>query len=764
MSRARHVKALRVVLVALFVAMSWRVFRFVVGAPVVERRGQFSIWITARDGRVLRELPGCEGTFGHEISLEAIGPRFVTAMVVAEDKRFHSHDGIDRAGIVRAAFQNIVARKRVSGGSTVTQQLVKLIDHNGDRSWWTKLVEAARAQNLESSYDKNAILSAYLNRLPFGRQIVGIDAAARTYFGVSPSELSWAQATFLAVVPRAPSRLDPIRHKERVIVRQRVLLKRLHASHQMDEPSLANALAEVVSPRIVPRPFEVPHLSEWLRVRGAVRGDTQTSIDRDLQHETELAVRAHLSTFPGRRAGSAAAIVIDNLRSEVLAWVGNRDVHDKHGHIDFVRAPRQPGSTLKPFVYSSALERGHSNLELLNDAPIRFRGTDGGFQPVNFDGEFQGPVLVNQALAASLNLPVLRLAAQLPKGTFLDQLRALGFQHLTRSEAHYGLSLVLGSAEVPLIELANAYATLARGGLIADLSVVGSHWGVPTRRALSAESAAEITEALVDPTARLELLHGPVDLGFSFALKTGTSSGFRDAWAVVYTHERTVAVWVGNADREAMDELTGAAAALPIATRVLQFAMQSVRKREPLVDGSLLQSGEVCGLSGKRPSRDCPHRVRVRFRKGQAKGKACDLHRRVRVEGRHYRCDARGDRVVAVMPTQGDAWQSWRASGTPWISESELTNCGSDSRAPWAQIVEPTDGSVVTRANPEAAYGFVLHAEVPSNTDRVEVFVDGRSAGILRAPFRRFVRAAPGDHELTLRGAANSHAVRFALR
>ncbi|MEM9453960.1 MAG: penicillin-binding protein 1C [Myxococcota bacterium] len=749
-----------------------------------------------RHGQLLRELPGELGRRGQPLSLAQIGPRLLTATRVSEDTRFYEHDGVDPAAIVRAMSQNLRHRRVVSGASTITQQLVKLLDTRGQpepRDVWVKLREAARARNLDDALSKDEILEAYVNRLPYGHGLVGPQAAAQGYFGVTARQLSWAQAAFLAVLPRAPSHLDPYRHADRVLVRQRALLRALHEAGEIDAAQLRRALAEPIEPRPLARPFLAPHLVQTLQSEGRLQSGstTTTTIDLSLQADVEGLVRTQMARMVDQGAGDAAVLVVDNATAQVLAYVGSADFHDPAiaGQVDMVRAPRQPGSTLKPFVYGLAFAAGHSPLELLPDVPTRFREGPGHvYAPRNYHGAFTGPVTAREALATSLNIPAVRLASQLPPGQLLQTLRRLGLGSLREPAEHYGLALSLGSGEVGLRELAEAYVTLAHGGEHRPLQMVMGADAPTTTPVIEPAVAAMVTEALSDPLARRRLLppgHRPFDIGFAVALKTGTSSGYRDAWTVGYTHERTVAVWLGNADASPMHEVTGAGGAGPLFADVMRRAMRDVPTRAPLWDPALLEPVEVCPLSGQRPGPACEHTVTRPLAASHVPQEPCTLHVHARPEpsaARPYTCDPHGEQTIAVLPAPFTAWLDERPVGapgedpwgTPWLAAERTPGCAPAAGPTVLAIVEPTDGAVFWSGHDHDVVE--LRAELQGNAadpasvaPRVEFVVDGDVVATSDWPYHALVELVPGDHEVHVRprGRAyslDSRGARFSVR
>ena len=787
---------------ALVLGSSWVVYREAAGEPSAELGDDWfeGRLVLDRQGRTLRDLPSAEGAHGHALALDEIGDRLVLCTLVSEDRRFYDHSGVDLGAIVRALGQNAREVRLVSGGSTITQQLVKLLDGRGEpgpRTVGVKLRESARAQNLETVLDKRTILEAYLNRLGYGHGLTGPAAAAQGYFGVAPRELSWAQAAFLAVLPRAPSFLDPYRHPERIELRQRALLEALHEQGVLDDADLARARAEQVAVRALTgaEAWYAPHLVETLRAEGRLgpRGSavTRTTIDLDLERDLQGLVRSHVDTLAPLGADNAAVIVIDNASGEVLGYVGNADFGDEahSGQLDMARAPRQPGSTLKPFVYAAAFARGHQAAEMLADVPTRFGQSSGAYAPGNFDGVFRGPVSAREALAGSLNVPAVRLSSELPAGALLAELRSLGLRSLDHDADYYGLSLTLGSGEVGLRELGAAYAALARGGravelryVVADASELGAPADGPA--VIPPSVAALVSETLSDPLARVRGLgnRGPFDVGFPVAVKTGTSSGYRDSWAVGYTRERTVAVWVGNADGRPTHELTGGQGAGPLFVDAMRRAMREVHNRAPLWDAALLVARQVCPLSGKPVGPACPEAVTRYFvpsatPEGRASEEHCPLHRHAepravtRAGEPPWRCTPSGRARIVVLPDEFAPWLASQPLGAPgrdadalpWFARSAVAGCSDEAHEQARLLVdEPAAGSVLVLSRAERAQGQSLElraslrgpaAAGAAALDEVEFVLDGMPVGRSRAPFHLSVPLSRGDHELLVRPA-----------
>lgn len=797
----RRSRVLRVIASVGFVLwVAWRLFRASAGAPydlLADASWTEGTRILARDGRLLGERPGPEGLRGHSTRLEEVGDRIVKATIASEDRRWADHDGVDRIALVRAAASYLRHGKVVSGGSTLTQQLVKRLDHQGKprpRTVAQKLREIARAQNLEARTDKHTLLEAYLNHIDYGHGWAGPEASAQGYFGVHARDVSLAQATLLAVLPRAPSALDPYRHRERAVLRQRALLASMHAHGDISAADLDRALDEeiVLRDRTQPHPFVAPHVV-LASARAAARAtaaarEIRTTLDLDLQRDVEALVRTHAVRFGQHGASNAAVVVVDNATGDVIAQVGSADWGDAtiSGAVDAVRARRQPGSTLKPFVYARAFERGASPMEMLADVPTDFGGARTGpgagtsgpggpmtWSPENFDGTFVGPVSAREALAGSLNVPAVRLAADLGARELVATLRSVGLS-LPEGHEKYGLTIALGSGEVTPLELAEAYVTLARGGEHVKLRERSTDARAEPHRVLEAAAVASIAEALSDPIARVRGLRtrGPFDFAYPVAVKTGTSTAFRDAWTAGFTRERTVVVWVGNANGSATRKLTGAVGAGPLFFDAMKRAMHDVCARAPLYGPDLLEEAEVCPLSGHRATHACSDHVRRLFPRGHAPSHACNLHqmatrREAPLGEPPWRCDPEGAQRIVLLPATYQAWLSERtlgapgadASGVPWFPGSRVPGCAAPAARggtePRITVLSPRDGMVLqadrTRGASHDAVDVAAETRGLAAEEPLEVLVDGRLAARLESPYRARLVVGRGDHVVEIR-------------
>jgi penicillin-binding protein 1C len=571
--------------------------------------------IQDRGGMLLRATRSPDGSRGGWTGMGEMDPRLVQAFLAAEDHRFFVHPGVDARAAGRALRDNLRGRRR-AGASTLTMQTARLL-RPLPRSWTGKARQALWALRLEAHLAKRPILEQYLNRVPLGQAAVGVSPAASLYFGASARELSLGQAALLAGIARAPSRDNPLVSPERARARRDVVLRRMHALGYATADEVARAREEPVLPPDRRAPFLAPHFTtrilQLAEAEGeALDGTLRTSLDLELQTLLEAEVRHTVRVLAEVGARQAAAVVLDNATGEVLAWVGSPDFGaPAAGQVDMVVSPRQPGSALKPFLYALAFDRGHTAATVLPDVPRSFATNLGPYRPQNYDRRFRGPVRMREALASSYNVPAVELADRLGVQPVLQTLHRAGFASLSRGASHYGLGLALGNGDVTLLELANAYRALARGGEWTPWRWRPADSGQPAavrERVVSPRAAALVLDVLADADARTPGfgVETPFDFPFPAAAKTGTSRHFTDNWAVGVTQNFTVAVWVGDFSGRPMEGVSGITGAGPLLYR----AMLATAGRYP--PGTLSTPQEaglvpvrVCRLSGLRATPGC---------------------------------------------------------------------------------------------------------------------------------------------------------------
>ncbi len=565
--------------------------------------------VLARDGEPLRAFPDARGVWRYPVALDEVPADYLEALLHYEDRRFGWHRGIDPIALARAAGQFLRHGRVVSGGSTLTMQVARLIAPQ-PRTLFGKLRQMLRALQLEWHLDKDAILALYLNYAPFGGTLEGAQAASYGYFGKPLARITPAEAALLAVLPQAPSRLRPDRHPEAARAARDKVLQRLARDAVWPQAKIAEALQEPVVARTLRPPLHAALAAQRLRDADPSARRIATTLDAELQRRLEERVDAWVQALPPR--SSAAVLVADTRTLEVRAYVGAGRFadDDRFGHVDMVRAWRSPGSTLKPFLYGLALDDGliHAR-SLLVDAPQDFDG----YLPGNFDGRFRGPVDATSALQASLNVPAVALLQALGAERFAARLAHAGLPLRLPSAARPNLSMVLGGTEARLEDLVAAFAALQRGGLAGTLRLRAGDAPAGERRMLS-EGAAWIVRQMLQEAPRPGEAAGRFDTSgrIPLAWKTGTSYGFRDAWAIGSSAGATIGVWVGRPDGTPMPGHYGAVSALPLLFAVADGLPRELRG-DPTPRPANVASTWICWPLGRRLADTLPAHCARRF-------------------------------------------------------------------------------------------------------------------------------------------------------
>jgi penicillin-binding protein 1C len=530
-----------------------------------------SVLVTARDGQPLRAFASESGVWRYPVKLNDVSPLYIDALLGYEDRYFYYHAGVNPVALVRATRQGISNRRIVSGGSTITMQVARILDPH-PRTIMGKARQIFRAFQLEWYLSKDEILELYLTYAPFGGTIEGVEAASWAYLGKSSKQLSHSEAALLAVLPQTPSRLRPDRNPEAARKARDKVLKRLAEQHIWTEEPIAEAKQEAVVTRRLHIPVSAALLAQRLKDANPKQIKIQSTIDAGLQSILEERLSNYFSQLPEK--SSAALLVVDNQTLEARAYVGSLKFgEDKRlGHVDMVHAIRSPGSTLKPFLYGLAIDDGLIHSEsLMVDAPQDF----GDYRPANFDPVYHGPISAREALQLSLNVPAVDLLDRVGPTRFAARLQNSGMPLRMPDGAKPNLSIILGGTGVRLEELVGAYAALNRGGVAGRVRYTPSATGAD-RRLLSDGSAWIIREILETHQSNLE---GEQLFNTSsrqrIAWKTGTSYGFRDAWALGSTPAYTVGVWVGRPDGTPMPGQYGAITALPLMREVFDSLPKS---------------------------------------------------------------------------------------------------------------------------------------------------------------------------------------------
>ncbi|MBD2456459.1 penicillin-binding protein 1C [Nostoc sp. FACHB-87] len=586
-------------------------------------QNQLALEFSDRNGLPLGTILTRDQEHTAVVPLNQVSPQFIKAIIAAEDSSFYHHGALDIKAIIRAINQAIHAKQIVSGASTITMQLARMLEPS-TRNFSGKLQEIWLAWRLAAGMNKEEILAAYINRLPMGGNIYGVEAASRTYFSTPASELNLAQASLLAAIPNNPTYFDPLQHWDRLKQRQKYVLNRMvqdgYITQQIAEKTQTEKVVFQSRQRGI---IAAPHFLFWLanQLSNTKQQETSpifTTIDRPLQKFVEAQAQQVISNLAANNVHDAAALVIDNHTGEVLAYVGSPDYFNetKLGRNDGVQALRQPGSTLKPFVYELALEKKLIRPNtILADVPAHYAIPGAKlYSPTDYTQRFLGPVRVRIALANSLNVPAVRVLEKIGVPNFLERLHELGFTHLNQTPEYYGLGLTLGSGEVTLWELAQAYVTMARQGQSIPLVTTLSYSPLPTPHSPLPTIWQLITDMLSDRHARATAfgVDSVLNLPFPAAVKTGTSSNFRDTWTVGFTSDYTVATWVGNFNGEPMRQVSGVMGAAPLWNRIMLHLHENQEPAAFTVPQGLIQL-PICADSGLRPTADCNSVVQEYF-------------------------------------------------------------------------------------------------------------------------------------------------------
>jgi penicillin-binding protein 1C len=568
-------------------------------------------------GREIAEIATSEARAQIPVTLREMGPWLPRITVALEDHRFYEHGAADWRATAAAIARNLKSGRITSGGSTITQQLAKLARGRQHRSWLGKIYETIIAWKIERCWSKERILAEYLNRSSYGNRRLGPEAAARAYFGKSAGALTLAESIFVAGLPQAPTRFNPWTHGDLAKARYRRSVNRLA---QLGVITNEQQQLLATSPPVVRRfdpPRLAPHFVDVIVARNpSLRGIVRTSLDLDLQTTAERMVRSHLDALNRYDISQAALVILDNDTGAVRAMVGSGDyaMHQING----AAQPRSAGSTLKPFVYLRALDRHLLTVaSLLPDTADAIRDEYADYDPQNYNHRYLGPVRLREALGCSLNVPAVFTLSQLgARQTFFD-LQKWGFD-FPRQLSDYGAGFVLGNADIRLVDLAGAYAGLAREGVSMRAKFLAAEHH-PVNRLASREATAIITDILCDNRAREKTfgMHSPLAFDERVAAKTGTSSGFRDAWTIGFDKEHTVAVWAGNFDGRPMRDTFAVRSATPHwAAMMHQLLARGDHPLNPLRENAQLVCCTVCADTGLLPSQFIKSTIDEWFLKG----------------------------------------------------------------------------------------------------------------------------------------------------
>ncbi|WP_258104850.1 penicillin-binding protein 1C [Marinoscillum sp. MHG1-6] len=596
----------------------------------------YSQVILAKDSTFLRVFLNSDKQWCLPPQLDSeIPANLRTAVLTYEDQYFDYHPGVNPIAILRAAYLNAKHQKVVSGGSTITMQVARMMEDEA-RTLFQKLIEIVLAIRLEAQYSKEEILREYLTHAPYGSNIRGFSAASFRYFEKKPDQLSWAQAATLAVLPNAPGLIFPGKNNEGLKAKRDQLLSKLLAKREIDQETFELSLLEPIPSEIIPFPLAAPHLTERIHLENELPV-VYTTIDQSIQYETNFFLKQHAAQLQQMGIMNACALVVNNKTGEVASYVGSQNFDDleNQGRVDGVTSQRSSGSILKPFLYAAAIDEGLILPNtLIKDVPTYFES----FSPNNASEQFSGIIPASKALIYSLNIPAVRLLNMYGLTKFYNLLESAGVQTLFRTADDYGLPLILGGSEVTPWDMAKLYSGLAKGGMFSDITYLKGNENESHRLLISSGASNLILEEmkeLIRPG--LEFYWKRYGNQKPIAWKTGTSYGHKDAWAVGATPDWTIVVWVGNFNGESNKGLSGMRSAGPLLFNILNILPESEDKRWFESDEEDFTEVKICSETGFYANPNCANVELSRVPVNMKPMRICPFHeKRILDESERY--------------------------------------------------------------------------------------------------------------------------------
>ncbi|PVY38852.1 penicillin-binding protein 1C [Pontibacter virosus] len=591
----------------------------------------YSTVITASDGSVINAFLSRDDKWRMQLEPDEINPVLKKTVLLKEDKYFYYHPGINLFAVTRALVNNTIRDRKTSGASTITMQVARLL-YPQQRTYANKLYEMFRALQLEWYYSKDEILQLYLNLVPFGGNIEGVKAASVLYFHQSPKQLSLAQAVTLTVIPNKPSSLRIGEQNERIVAFRNKWLRYYSAQQAFPASEIEDAFLEPLEARRQEAPKVAPHFAYRMFRRYKNQPIIKTTLNRQVQEKVEQLAYNYMQRLLYQNINNAAVLVINNQTRAVEAYLGSADFNDfaHHGQVDGIRAVRSPGSTLKPFLYATAFDKGTLTPKaVITDVPVDYAG----YRPQNYFGNYNGKVTISHALATSLNLPAVKVLDQLGVDAFVQKLKQAEFSEMKRKGNQLGLSLILGGCDVKLEELTLLYAAFANQGKYTPARWLQQDTMQQETQLLSPGSAYMVNQILTQLT-RPDLPHNAHNSPNlpKIAWKTGTSYGRKDAWSIGYNKKYTVGVWVGNFSGEGVPELNGTDSATPLLFDIfnsIDYNSTTGWFQQPKGIGLRV----VCAESGSPANSFCSNQVLDTFMPGISSTQRCSHLKRIAISG-----------------------------------------------------------------------------------------------------------------------------------
>jgi penicillin-binding protein 1C len=741
-------------------------------SPFPGFRSPLSTVVEARDSSLLGARIADDGQWRFP-DFDEVPEKFEKALLTFEDKYFYIHPGINPVSIIRAVIQNIKAGQIVSGGSTISMQVARMARGSMPRTYIEKIVEMLSALKLELFRSKKSILKLYSANAPFGGNIVGLEAASWRYLEKSSSDITWAEAASLAVLPNSPALVFPGKNQKILKTRRDDLLRKLFEKKYFDSTTLVLALDEPLPGEPKPLPYKAPHLTDYFLKNN--KGEMiRTTLDPLIQERAVEIVNAHQKNLSGNFINNSACIIIKVGTGEVLAYVGNSNREDAAlhgGDVDIIRSLRSTGSILKPLLYAAMQNSGDILPNtLVADVPSRFPG----FSPRNFNPGFSGAVPASYALSQSLNIPSVKMLQKYSPGKFLDLLQKTGFTSFSQPADHYGLSLILGGGETSLWELAGVYASLSRilnrfnnekkyftGDYHPPVIVIGNE--TSPEKVEDADPPLSASSIWLTYEALRKVNRPENESGWQYfssspdlAWKTGTSFGFRDAWAVGTTPGYVVGVWAGNADGEGRPGLTGIATAAPVLFDLVSILDTRRWFAEPADEMTIIK---VCSLSGFRSGPDCPDTEEIPACVNGLRSESCPYHKLIHLN----KSGTKQVNAECVMPAdiRNEAWFVLPPAMEYFYRQKHpeyralppfAAGCSPDKSIPLMEFIYPATGIKIFIPRDQTGQLTRIIAEVAHRNPSVNIFwhLDKDYKGTTKYSHQIEILADAGDHILTV--------------
>lgn len=756
----KYFKQLSITRKVIFILITILVIAYIFCLPRQLFHVPYSTVVTDRNGELLGARIASDGQW-------RFPPRNTTpekikqCLITFEDRHFYHHWGVNPVSTGRAAYQNLKNKRIVSGGSTLTMQTIRLA-RNKSRTFGEKFIEMILATRLEFRASKEKILSMYVSHAPFGGNVVGLDAAAWRYFGHSAEELSWAEAAMLAVLPNVPAMIHLSKSRQSLLNKRNRLLKQLYGRKIIDSSTYELAISEPLPDEPHPLPQIAPHLvSRFYQERNGKY--SVSTIDRGIQTQIENAAERWSNEFNRSDIRNLAILVIDIQTNQVVAYCGNVNFKRKQSgnQVDVIQAPRSTGSILKPFLYYAMLQEGsllpHT---LLPDIPINING----FTPQNFSLQFEGAVPASEALARSLNIPAVTMLQKYGAPKFHTFLRQIGLKTINRPASHYGLSLILGGAEATLWDVTNTYAYMGRSLLqlpqtecsllLSDSENSEAVTSAKTTDIFQPGAVWQTFNALTEVNRPEEIDWKSIPSMHPIAWKTGTSHGFRDAWAVGVTPHYAIGVWVGNATGEGKPGLVGARTAGPVLFDIFSLLPPTQWFKRP---GNVFVKTEVCRKSGHLKGRFCEETDTLLILPAGLKTEACPYHHLITLSAdethRIYEnCANLEPTIQKSWFTLPPVWEWYYRQHHPEYSPLPpfKPGCGEDALQPMQFIYPPMNARIVLPKQMDGSPGYMT-AELAHGNPATTIFwhLDNTYLTQTQDFHKISLQPTPGKHSLT---------------